>query len=664
MSSRLLLMITILPAAVCLSADTVRLSANTTFGIGLQSNPKLIVEISEWTKEGFVPWAAEMRSHNGLEIQIQSRSVQALTEWALNAHNQGSAVRRIRLRWRMDAGVRGGDFWDGFGLSRNVVEERVPLGGRYAFPGTAYSAGDRTCLLGYAPQTISSRFARACRVEGGQVVLEWDSFLALHPGQKDAQVFLTALLPSARNYAEAVEQVYRAYPDFFRPIAGADPRIRGEGGYYYSSDAMRLYQLEEARRLGLNWEWCYAPFQKPGDIWPSAPFWDAEKGYSIERTQNDNTRPGSIADWRAHNLRRFEEGNKAAAMFYYYLPQYCETGILTNAFPDAVWRNPDGRPIGSIHGWIKSSIRSQYAWPGETGYGEKLRRDLAAIWSNFPIAGFAMDMTLGDTPYAGEALSRESGKAFDDQGRVFAVEGVAVAGLMKCAHRLPPHSDGRCAAIIANEPVTWLPIFHADAIMHEMPPYDRSDIVPARRLMAGQKPLCWWKGFRVEQILDWQRLSPAEFKDGLGGIVDYVVLASLRYGAIPPVFFVRGYPEVRAWIPRLRELQRAGWRAASYVKIEGPGDPDTAVPFAENASVWISRYGDEEDSHLVFSAPDAAGFQGRARIETSRFNAGGAVYLEVQEFQNRVGDGPAMAGGGTVRADSPGEGLGATFTVT
>jgi hypothetical protein len=208
---------------------------------------------------------------------------------------------------------------------------------------------------------------------------------------------------------------------------------------------------------------------------------------------------------------------------------------------------------------------------------------------------------------------------------VFLTEGVVVAQCMDYTKNLPPHADGRHAASIANESITWLPVLHADAIMHEMPPYDRNDIVPARRLLAGQKPMSWWKGYREEQVLDWQRLTPEQFQRGLAGIVDYVILASLRYGAVPPIFFVDGYADVRRWIPVLRELQQAGWRAAAYVRLEGPGAPDPAEPYAESARVWVARYGDAKQSYLTFSAPE--GFAGRAHIETARFNAGGALYL-------------------------------------
>lgn len=596
--------------------------ATTTPARELQQHPRLTCEIREWTESGYIALSEDVK------IEFRSQKKTGLTEWRVNIRNNSGALHRLRLRWQLDAGAVGGDYWDGFALTRHVQTDTAASTNRYVFPAVTYSLDGRTTMLGYAPQTISSRFERTCRVIDGKTMLEWDGFLALHPGQEEAQFFLSAELPRVCNYAEAVEQVYLAYPASFRPVAGADPRIFGEGGYHFASDATRLYELEESRRLGLNWEWCYAPFQKPGDNWPDEKFWDAKAGYSIERTQNESTQPGTVADWLAYNLRRFQTGDRATAMFYYYLPQYCDAGIVQSEFTDSVWRKPDGQILKPIHNWIKSGAHAQYAWPGQTSYGQHLRTDLAALWSHFPIAGFAMDMTLGDMPYAGDALPRETGKAFDDQGRVFITEGVAVAQCMEYTKSLPPHADGRRAASIANESITYLPILHADAIMHEMPPYDRNEIVPARRLLAGQKPMSWWKGYKEEQILDWQRLTPEQFQRGLSGIVDYVIMASLRYGAVPPIFFVDGYTDMRRWIPVLRELQRAGWRAASFVRIEGPGAPDPAEPFAESASVWVARYGDAERSCLTFSAPDPKGFEGISRIETGRFNAGGAIYLE------------------------------------
>jgi hypothetical protein len=146
--------------------------------------------------------------------------------------------------------------------------------------------------------------------------------------------------------------------------------------------------------------------------------------------------------------------------------------------------------------------------------------------------------------------------------------------------------------------------------------------------MAGQKPLNWWTGYKVEDMLDHEKLTPAEFREGLGGMEDYVILSSLRYGGMPSIFFTQGYPEIRNWLPTLLELEKAGWRAASYAQIEGPGAPDPKDPFAEDAGVWVSRYGDNQKSYFAFSAPDKSGFDGKAIIAPAFFGAGGAVYLD------------------------------------
>jgi hypothetical protein len=493
-------------------------------------------------------------------------------------------------------------------------------------------------MVGLSPDTFSSRFESSCRRENNEVINAFASYLALFSGECDQQTFISVRLEKTANYGEAVERIYLAYPERFKPLSGINPKIYGEGGYFYSSDDSRLYQLEEARRLKFSWEWLYGAFQKPGDIWPSAKHWDNNIGYSIERTQNAGSVKGSIDDWKKYLDARISAGNKTSAMFYYYLQQYSEVGVLNKSFPDSKWVFPDGKNPAPAYGWIKDGMWVQYAWPGNSTYGNKLRTDLREIWNNLPVSGFALDMTIGDTRYSGSAIINEKAKSFDEKGRLFVSEGVALARNIDYTHAFPPNKTGYKAASITNEVFTYLPAFHGDAIMHEMPPYDRTDIVPIRRLLGGQKPLYWWKGFREDQILDMERLNAEQIKTGLSGIVDYVNLISLRFGAIPAVFFTKGYPDVNNMIPLLTKLQKAGWRAGIFAdmadeKYKLPNDP-----FSPKSKIWLSRYGDNSDSYLALSSPDKQTVDGWLDIYTSKFNAGGAAYINMfnGEAKNQI----------------------------
>ena len=591
------------------------------------------IEIQRWTPEGFTreitvtaaDFGRAIEAH-GLGVEVASRQVGDLTEWRMNIVNRTPKPVRLRLRLGRAFAGFGGEFWDGFTVHTDVRKSILPTTHRYGFPAIAYLHARRLWGIGYAPNTVSSRFERSCRIENDGGKLLFDSYLALAPGQRDGAVFVRYTGEDADDYTDLVEAIYRAYPRWFRPVAGADERLFGMGGYYWSSRATRDEQREEARRVRLNWEWYYNMYQKAGDFFPSPAFWDASRGYKTELAHAKGDTPGTVADWLAYNRERIRAGNGQTAMFYYHIQQFCNSTLLKTNYPDSAWRDKQGRPGAPVSGWAEAGTAC-YAWPGRSNFGKAIRQDLRRLWDTFPIAGFAHDVTLGDTKYYGPHLAKENGKAFDDDGQVYAVEGVALARNFDRIHAFPAHADGRRAAIIANEIFTYLPMFHADAGIHEMPPYDRADLVAPRRLLAGQKPYYWWKGFRADSLIAWDRLDKTQCREAVAGLVDYLLLTSLRFGAIPAVFYSKGYRDVWEIIPLLQELQRAGWRAATYVTLENVSTGGR--PYARELPVWVSRFGTGRESTIVLSSPRRRGYSGKATIRTSRFGASGAVYAAI-----------------------------------
>lgn len=576
---------------------------------------------------------------DGVELRIEESEKGALRQWALKVKNQSDKIRRLKFRWTLKAGAPGGVWWDGFGANKDIRDSIAPAARRNSFPVGIYRQADGAAILGYAPQTMSSRFEGGVEVREGEVYLVWDSWLALHPKQEDEQFFLSGLLEGATNYTEAVEAVYRQYPDFFKPSPHADRRLYGVGGYswghYYADADTYDFKMEESRRLAYSWEWLYAPFQKVGDIWPSEKYWDGQAGFSIKHPEGKVTNTATLEDWRTAYRGAMKRSDQVSAMFYYYLPYYSNVKVLED-MPNSLWKDPGGKTKVPIFGWIKSGQWVQRAWPGKTAHGDKTRHDLAQAWENLDIAGFAMDMTMGNISYAGTALPKERGKAFDDSGRVYVTEGIAISELMDFTRALPLRDGGQAAAI-ANEPVSYLPIFHADAVMHEKPPFEGTQVAAARRFLAGQKPLHWWdpQGYVPQDNLDWERLSPEEFRSGLDGILKYVLFSSLRYGGIPTIFFVDGYTEMREWIPVLRRLQKAGWRAAPYLSLTGETAFDKENPYAEDADVWFARYGEGKEHFLAFAVPALAGYQGKASIQTAHFAMPGLVYAGLKDGVSR-----------------------------
>mgnify|MGYP006415846863 CR=1 FL=1 len=608
-----------------------RLLAGCLFAGALAAEGMVVVQ--SWTPQGYTELVTIASGDFGRKIEADGHSVtvtprqlNGITQWRVDVANRTTEIARLRMRIIGKAAPLGGDFWDGYEAHRSLHATNTPTRTRYVFPAIAYTHSRHLVGIGYAPDTVSSRFERHCRIAGDTCELVFDSYLALHPGQHDSVTFIRYSSEDADDYTELVEAIYRAYPRWFRPVPGADERLYGMGGYYWSSQATRNEQREEARRVRLSWEWYYNMYQKAGDFFPTDRFWDKTRGYKTESAHAKGDTPGTVEDWVAYNQERISAGDRQTALFYYHIQQFCNAKLLTEQYPDAEWRDKQGKPSAPVTGWAEAGT-ARYAWPGHSSFGTAIRADLRKLWDTFPIAGFAHDVTLGDSKYYGPLLSKENGKAFDDDGQIYAVEGVALARNLDHTHAFPPRPDGRRPATITNEIFTYLPMFHADAGIHEMPPYDRVDLVAPRRLLAGQKAYFWWKGFRADSLIAWERLDEAQARVAVTGLVDYLLLMSLRFGIIPAVFYSKGYQDVWEAIPLLQELQKAGWRAASYVTVEGVATQGR--PYAQTLPVWVSRFGSGAKSMIVFSAPQSSGYSGKATIRTARFDAPGAIYAAI-----------------------------------
>ncbi|MBQ6474044.1 MAG: hypothetical protein IJJ33_18790 [Victivallales bacterium] len=580
--------------------------------------PKL--EVSRLVNGAYEPVSGEA----GLEVALAKEPGGNLEVWKASLANRGKEPLLLRLRMSHEGLSAGGDFWDGFEFHPKVRDSLVPAGDRHVFPMTVYLADGRMSVLGFTPDTCASRFERALVMEkGGKATLRFDVFWALLPGEELATRFVS-IETKGESYVEAVERYHLEFPEFFRPVKGFDERGFGTGGYLSSLETLRDYQLEECRRTGFDWEWYYNCYQRAGDFFPKERFWDEKLGYKRENSHGKCNIPGTVDDWLKYHQFRTTVGNKTSALFYYYMQQYCNAELLHREYEDSAWRDENGHPGYQVTGWADEFL-SEYAWPGKHGsFGKVIREDLAKIWQSFPIAGFALDCAIGSSAYYGPLVTREFPRSFDDKGRLFVKEGLALAYNMDYTRSLPPHADGRRAGSMINAPYTYLPIFHCDGVMHEATPYERMDLPVPHRLMLGQKAWVIWRGFVMEPFLDWNRLSPDQVNEAMSGAVDYLILFTLRMGASPSKMFTRGYPDMRARRDLFTENARRGWRAAPFAWVEGVAGSEN--PWDLNAPVWVSRYGEAHNSRIVLSIPRREGRKGRLRIETSRFGAEGAVY--------------------------------------
>ena len=560
-------------------------------------------------------------SAKNVNFKVTKITKKGLDEYAISAKNNGRDIIRLKYRIAMPLPGRGGDFWDGFEFHKALDKDFANTRELYVFPLAVYLKGGRIFFTGLAPQTISARFDNGIDFKRGNGELFFQHYNALYPGE-NGKFSLISGSGEARWYAEAVDKVHRNYPEFFSPVKGHDPRIYGVGGYFFSGPESRMQQLEEARRFGLHWEWYYNCYQRAGDIWPSPQFWSNAMGYKKEIAHAACDTPGTIEQWFQANKLRIDSGMRTTGMFYYYLQQYCNSDIRAKHYPNDRWLKKGGKPGYRAFGWAEEGW-ADYSWCGRGGkYAADMRADLAQVWKNLGVAGFALDCALGNTKYYGPHVKNEIERAFDDDGELFAIEGAALAYNMTYTRNLPPR-NGRRATSIINENYTYLPAYYADSAIHEMPPFERIDVLTPRRMMLGYKPMYFWKGFRIDTYLDWERLSPDEIHEGLSGIVSYTIGASLRFGGIPAVFYELGFYDMIKWRPVLVDLLRKGWRAAPCAEVAGIYEAD---PFSAKAPYWISRYGHGSEAEIVITSTKKSKRTVELVIYTGKFDASGMVY--------------------------------------
>lgn len=217
------------------------------------ASPKL--SVLEFKGKGLAPWPDKYSlkqkgriSRNNIKISLTERQVKKIKEWTVLVENKSSKTVKLCFRLTVPCGNAGGAFWDGFKIKAKTPKTFRPTTKRYIFPAVTYVKDGSMTGIGYAPMTLSSRFERRLEIVNGKATLVFDSYMALDPGQKD-KIYFISQSAEANDYTEFIEQVYLSYPKWFHVVKGADPRIFGMGGYFFSSEDNREYQMEVFCRL-------------------------------------------------------------------------------------------------------------------------------------------------------------------------------------------------------------------------------------------------------------------------------------------------------------------------------------------------------------------------------------------------------------------------------
>jgi len=545
----------------------------------------MVVDFREG-KEGIkVKWIS---NNKRVEAKYSIKALPDHLSWKVSVSNRKDSQQLLEVRLKFPVDLNESwDYWDGyeihsfpcFKLKREKME--------YTFPMSCVYNSKVGIALGIEPHQYLSYIAN-----GIERSFYYATKMVIDPKQTENVEFILYFFRPNYGYLDAIQKYYDIFPDVFNPKRGIDPRITGAGGYIRSCPGTRRLQLEQCRRFHINWEWCYGPYQKNGDWFPDRKSWIPKEGFGVE-AHTQRRAPYTYEEYLSMLKERFSAGNRTTAMMFYIIPRYCDIRIIDSECPDAIWIDKNGKKSGVVYDDVFKGDRSYWVYAYGNSLFKREIEDLKKIVSTFEVRGFAMDMVNGVRRYYGPGVNNSPGRAFDEEGKIYCLETIPYAKIMDYIHTL--HRGKYRMGVIANQAqnyTSYLPVFHADAVMHEGPPYIGARNVWPLRFLSGRKLLTWWDGYVSDRLMeiDWHKLNSEEKKEVLKGLQNYVILFSLRTGGVPSCMETFGVPKLLELIPTIIELSRAGFQPVPAVKVG-------------NAKLWTGRFGKGTGTYITISNP-------------------------------------------------------------
>jgi len=503
----------------------------------------------------------------------------------LSFRNIGDAQRLLDVTCSVPAMLDGAGWWDGR-VKRDPAPAEFTRNDSLRAPISAAIGEQAGMALALDPECLLSTFATGATGEEALSELSFRTRIVLDPGQTLTLPLVQYAFAGTGGYRAAVQAWYELFPEYFSITPGTRPSLIGGGGYVFSGRPTRELQWEEARRFGMGWEWAYCPAQTPGDWYPDERFYDPEKGYAGDMDRHRNEVKGSLDDYRRDMRERFQRGWWRTSNAFYLLPHAADITVLEQ-FPDGAIIGPTGEPTNIMVGWIKTDAQTRMAYPWGNEYGQEVARDIEQIAADFGAAAIGFDEAYGADLQYGAGIEGEPARAWDDEGRVYASTQVALSRLAEHIHEQSVR--GHTMGMVMNKPTNYQTATRTDVAMHEYVPWMNTEAIEPMRLLLGHKPMSWWTPPRPETILNWEEIAPEEIREGIGGLYDYIRLASLRWGAFPMNMQLWGVEELVELMPVLRELLTEGWQA----------DP----AFTADERLWTARYGTGAGAFLVAGNP-------------------------------------------------------------
>lgn len=391
------------------------------------------------------------------------------------------------------------------------------------------------------------------------------------------------LIPFSPKYKErdGIARYHSLYPKRFKKNKDIDPRIHGIPATYL---AWRMKDAEACRISGADWEWCYSPNRRNGDIADSKENYDYKpyrpfgKFYKVSREQ-----------FIARQKTRMNTGKWCnVAMMFYTLGHNTVDSKLADKFPDSkittgshCWRSVWGVPHDD----------AQTVFTYKTGYGDFFRKGIKEVFKRHDvISGLAIDAPYGIVRYRGSALKKIENVSWDNLGP-YVASAVANAHIYEYVRTF--EKNGYKMGIInnINELGHYLDAFFADSAMIEKPAYHyKFPFGEQHRYCFGEKGLCWWEEYDLSALIDISKTSKEDIIDAIRGLADYTCLASIQWGITYSHTFSGGVEYLIRMLPVMKALNNAGWRPVIGFQ-------------SQNKNLWLSRYGEGFNSFVCVGNP-------------------------------------------------------------
>lgn len=573
---------------------------------------------------------------NGLELEHRLRKRDGLLLWAVEITNNGPERRLLEIALAADlrnhaAYLRNHaayDYWNGQ-FVRRAVSGAFRQRDVFGLPLSAAFVDGKPgggLALGVAPDQYLSYIEAGVDTLGAWR-FDYLARLVVDPGDSERVEFTVIPFSGDHGYHDAADIYHRAYPRYFDPRPGVDPRVNKPNDVYYGTYLPTKGEL--IRRSGHGMSWWYAPFKRPGDFYASRESWDwpeAEEWYrknSKAQVRAHWDRFGQLVDRRLFtpqgghrgNLLDFDafhrdrhdiilqsaQENNLAIMFY--LADWANVGLIQQrGWEDLKVTDPRYSNLygAYVSHWSPPESEHRIYWGG--GFAEDTKNDLLALGDELNISGFAFDVaTGGPRYYTDEKLDDMPGRGFDERG-VFYDTGIGIAEIKRFTQEMDLHDywqgDVR-GGVVTNVGVPrYYTAIYSDSVLGET-----GDVGEAlnelhhlhnHRLVFGRKPSFIHENqakHNLYQELDWKHMEPAEIRDVYRRMYDGQILVYAAYGMVPGGSLTHGVEKLRRYLPMLLEISAAGWRPT-------PG----LVDLNEVNHVLLSRFGVSLKDYLWVAA--------------------------------------------------------------